>query len=247
MKHILITTPVDCSGDPRAAHVTLGYHIAVRALERAGALRLPDEIYFADDLARGRSRAVWYAATQCEEWDYLLHWDDDVIPNAPAALVKRMVETGFDVVGAPYPRKRNPLKFPYVPLGQRTPVVRDCAEVKRLAFGFMLTSRACIDAMLTAYADEWFTDEFDQDFPHETIALFKQLHTEETERDVIVDGVKYKRSPVRYRELLPEDFSFCERWRAIGGKVQMYVGEGAPVGHVGGFVFQGEEKDLSSV
>jgi hypothetical protein len=39
--------------------------------------------------------------------------------------------------------------------------------------------------------------------------------------------------------LLSEDYSFCARWRAIGQKVWMYLGEGSPVSHQGEMIFAG--------
>lgn len=240
---LIICTPVD--GAPQSATVSHGYHVAVRQLERSGAVLLPAELCFADDLSRARSRCV-RVALQRPDWDWLLHWDDDVVPK-DTQIVPRMVsiaeENGYHVLGAPYPRKRIPAAFPYKPLqtvltgdGHQR-VENNCIEVSLLAFGFVLTSRACLEKMVQAYAHEWFSDSHDPKHLHETVALFRQVMTEETS---LPDGK-------RYRELYGEDYSFCHRWRGIGGKVHMFVGEGSPLMHVGGHVFTGAHSELGNV
>ncbi|MGI9482521.1 MAG: hypothetical protein ACR2OR_09210 [Hyphomicrobiales bacterium] len=40
-----------------------------------------------------------------------------------------------------------------------------------------------------------------------------------------------------------EDFSFCERWRRVGGEIWCYVGPG--IGHIGSVMFEGTYRDRS--
>jgi hypothetical protein len=244
-RRILIATPTD--GHPQTAVVTYAYHQSMRQLERAGSVVIPSEIFFSDDLARARSRAIWYAL-QRDGWDYILWIDDDVAFDS--SIVPRMIDRamadGHHVLGAPYPRKRIPAQFPYKPLAAqqaagKIEIKNDCVEVELIAFGFVLTSRECLETMCDAYSNEWFTDGHDATNIHETIGLFKQIHTDAT---TIPDG---KGSTMRYRELYSEDYSFAWRWRKIGGKVMMYVGEGAPLGHVGGHVFTGTRDEIGRI
>jgi len=44
--------------------------------------------------------------------------------------------------------------------------------------------------------------------------------------------------------LRDEDFAFCDRWRELGGDLYLYVGEGAPLGHVGRTLFRGTREAL---
>lgn len=240
---ILIATPLD--GTPETAHVSYAFHRAVAQLERAGAVVVPSQLMFADDLARGRSRCVWHALQRAQEWDWILWFDEDVVVR-DATIVPRMIkcaeEDGHLVIGAPYPRKRIEAMFPYKPMqaqldAGKIEVVRDCVDVEFLAFGFMLTHRKCLEKMVAHYADEWFFDSRLDGPAHETVALFRQVMTETV---TLPDGR-------RHRDLLGEDYSFCWRWRQMGGKVQMYVGNGSPLGHVGGHVFTGEWADLGRV
>jgi hypothetical protein len=62
--------------------------------------------------------------------------------------------------------------------------------------------------------------------PHRTTMLFQLI----IDQDDIVDQ-NGKRT--RYDLLAGEDMSFCKRWRAIGGKVMLYIGPGTPVTHIG--------------
>jgi hypothetical protein len=246
-KKILIATPTD--GNPMTAVVSFAYHAAVSALRAAHADYLevvPGTLMFNDDLARARSRAVWYALEPERDgtWDYLLWIDDDVAFDHD--IVPRMIESavagGFDVLAAPYPRKRIPTSFPYRPLtssfeagGFRT--FHSCAEVEAVAFGFVLTSRHCLTSMVKRYASEWFTDMHQTEHPREIVALFKQVHT---------DPVLGPDGKAR-RDLFSEDYSFCHRWRAMGGSIHMYMGPGTPLGHVGGHMYRGGMNEIGSV
>lgn len=240
---ILIATPVD--GNPDTASVSLAYHSGVRAAEREMVAEVvPYALAFSDDLARARSRAVYYALER-DTWDYVLWWDDDVaVQNVSVIqhMVDRMQSDGHDVLGAPYPRKRILATFPYKPLdaalkSKRIEVKNDCVEVELLAFGFMLTSRACLQLMVDHYREsDWFSDGTPTD-RREVVAVFRQVMTDKMS---LPDGG-------RFRELYSEDYSFCHRWRAIGGKVQMYVGPGAPLGHVGMHKFIGSRDEIGRV
>jgi len=235
---IVIATPV--LGSPDNASVAWSYHIGVRALERCGAIMLMGDLAFSDDITRARSRQTW-AALQRDGWDWLLFWDSDVAGTAEIAcrMIERAEENGHTWVGAAYPRKRLPPMLPYRPLqehldaGQLT-VVRDCIEVEGVGLGFTIVRRSTLEAMVSHYADElWFTDTHDLNNVHETIDIFDTMRTPVTE----VNGR-------RFREKLSEDYAACRRWRQMGGRVQMYVGKGAPLPHVGTHAFVAEVADL---
>lgn len=236
---VLIATPVD--GDPIGAKVSHGYHHAVTHLVRDGALTIPATISFADDLARARSRCVWYALQAKEQWDWVLWWDEDVIVH-DTAIVRRMISVaesnGWDMIGAPYPKKRIPSKFPYMPtkeavLTGNMPVEDDCVEVDCLAFGFVLTSRDCLESMADQYKNDlWFSDNHDPNNLHKTVALFMPMFASDYHHE---------------RMLLSEDYSFCHRWRAMNGKIHMYLGEGSPLSHQGSHVFSGQKSEIGKL
>lgn len=240
MSRILIVTPVD-GPILEAAPVSLGYSMGVRALERANADVLPYSLCFSDDLVRARSRCASMALER-DGWDWLLWWDEDVVCR-DVAIVEHMTDAArlhrLDMIGAPYPRKRIQAKFPYKPVRAQLEAGRiewsDGVQlVDCLGFGFMLTSRACLTKMSTAYAHEWFTDVREGQPPRETVALFRQIHTDET----VVQGPAGL--PMRFRDLLSEDYSFCVRWRELGEPIGMYVGPGSPLAHVGMHAYTGQ-------
>lgn len=241
LSRILIATPVD--GRPPTATVTHGYHHAAMAMHRLGAVTIEATLSFSDDLVRARSRCVRHAL-KSDCWDWILWWDEDVVPS-DVRIVEYMIglaeAAGSDMVAAPYPRKRIPIAFPYSPTeadmasGQLT--IKDgLVEVERIGFGFTLTSRKCLFTMTQEYSEEWFTD----DDGEETVALFRQVMTP---RSSMTNGTETK----RFRQLLSEDYSFCYRWRNVGGSIYMYVGEGSPVAHVGRYSFEGTVEDVGNV
>lgn len=238
---LVIATPI--YGTPETATVHAGYHHAVRALERRGAEIIPHEIMFSDDICRARARCVDYALRRGFDW--LMFWDSDVFPRDPS-IVARMLERatvdGHHWLGAPYPRKRMPAMFPYreLPGKAALEVVRDCAEVEALAIGFTLISQWCLQKMWNHYRSTlWFSDwrgSPDGAFePRELVDLFDFMR--EPERQV---------AGHRFREKLSEDYAACVRWRALGGKIQMYVGDGAPVAHIGSHVYTGRRDELGN-
>lgn len=237
LPNILLATPTD--GHPETSSVTYAYHKSMLELTRMGMVTIPASLFFSDDLARARSRGVWFALQQTG-WEYVLWIDDDIKfnPAIVPLMIQAAVQNGYDILAAPYPRKRIKTTYPYIPLldTMQTGTLNaknGCAEVEAVAAGFMLTSRKCLESMVTYYADyEWFTDNHDPDMPHETVAIFRQVMTPTR----YVDGK-------RARDLFSEDYSFCWRWRRMGGQIHMYLGPGSPLGHVGGHVFQGAEDE----
>lgn len=261
MTRILLYTPVH--GSPESAGVSLGYHQATIQLSRSVDVQLLDGRMFTDcDLVRARSRAVRVfldspAAT------HLLHWDADVVGNVAdiRAAIDGMLASGHDFVGAPYPRKKvmwdriaaeidgAPMvtaatvqalayDYPYrfgdaAEGGAMIEVVNGCVEVDAMAFGFTLTSRACLERLWKAFAPTLSFGDVIDDRLYWTVALFQLLLPQQSAT-----------APYAIDPLLSEDYSFCQRWRDIGGKVQMYVGVGSPLHHVGAHVFRGSREGV---
>ena len=114
-------------------------------------------------------------------------------------------------------------------------IERGCVEVEHLGFGFMLTSRACISRMWDWYRDSrWHFDVYEGS-AYETVGMFDLIYSPTAKQGP--DGKPYR---VKYSE----DYSFCESWRMLGGKVQMYVGPGAPAHHIGGYTYRGTVEGL---
>ena len=228
---LAIATPIDAA-DPDAGTVSYGYHRAVRELERAGAVLMAGDLMFADDVVKARSR-VAHAVLKADI-THCLWWDADVVPTT--AMVRAMLETGHEVIGAPYRRKRKDILYPYVPLdinNSKIPVVNNCAHVRYLSFGFMLTSRFSLQSMTHHYAWNWWSDVRPNGDINNTVKIFDLVNVP----PVMVGNREH-------RDTLSEDWSFCYRWNEMGGAVQMFVGDGSPVKHVGSHVFVGSRETL---
>jgi hypothetical protein len=188
-------------------------------------------IFYRDaDVVRARSLLVsLFLRTDAT---HLLFLDDDI--SFTPDVVLGMLRAGKDFVAAPYPRRdelrlsevrKNPnvnelvsaYRYTLHPLGEELCVMPDgTAEVKAMPLGCALLSRNMLEQMTAHFANSLrFSDKKCGD----SVALFSLIH----EGD----------------QLWSEDHSFCLRWRALGGKVWMYLGEGSPVTHHGSYAFRG--------
>ncbi len=223
---LVIATPVR-GAEPLAAPVAFGYAESVRALSRLlPTAEIPAAIAVPSDIVRARNRI---AAMVLREWpsvEAVLWWDDDQFPEDVRAVVK-MLETGEDVIGLPYTNKRQPVRWlhSFLPL---PPIVQDdMMEVRGVGFGLTLTSRACLKKMSDSARK--YTD---LPQPHKVANIFGQLydHPELSGDPESEDSM-----------LLGEDYSFCKRWRALGGRVMVYAGAGNLVVHSGPHGFTARE------
>jgi len=181
---------------------------------------------------------------------HLLFVDGDVVLSRDllAGMLAASVK-GHDCVMAPYPRAgtgeaRKALHWEVlasVDAANRAPQARvfrysihldetgklspdewACAPISAMGLGCALISRACLQKMT---ANAYRRGQAFDDRPHgasDTADLFGFLPGKPDETG------DYR----GFSPLLSEDFSFCKRWRDMGGKVQLYVGPGAPAVHV---------------
>ena len=253
---ILIATPV--YGTPDTGSVTAAHHMAVSSLLRLSQFTILPAV-FGCDLVRGRSRLVRQFLEETTA-THLLWWDADVsCPGAQAArLVARMVESGHPFVGCTYARKR--LRFDRIDeafgqlsvperetvdvgelvaqkgyeyaysASQPNPCVSGCVEIDALPMGFALCSRGMLQGMVDHYflsptpfaASDLVFDDIVDGTSKPTVALFQLM--------------------IRDRMLLGEDYSFCARWRDMGGKVQLWAGADCELTHVGAHAYVGRRE-----
>jgi len=195
------------------------------------------------DVVRARSNATALVLRLYPEATHVLWWDDDVI--APhIQTIAHMLRTGYDVVGLPVPRKkierwgdeRSACDFCYRLQGEDggthevTADDKGCVEVDALPFGLMLTSTHALRCLVAKHRDElWYRDG-----GNECVAIFQ----------LVMSGERKAPDGTRFRELLSEDYSFCARWKALGGKVHMLL---EPCSHVGSHRFTGHVSGLKYV
>lgn len=181
-------------------------------------IRRGDTFTLVDDIGNALiadSRGVIATKFWESDADCLVFVDSDVTWEKGALL--RLVDHPVDLVAGIYPGRRDPITYPVHYLDKPelwADPETGLLEVKSVPTGFLKLSRACIGKMIEAYPDKhYYTAERDKQF----YPLFDH---------VFEDGYKWG-----------EDFSFCIRWRKIGG--QVWIDPEMGMGHVGYKIFQG--------
>lgn len=166
--------------------------------------------------ARAQMLAEFMASTA----DHLIMIDHDVVWE-PGTLQK-LVDAPVDFRAGLYPLRQDPLSWPvWLPDGKKTldvdPETGLC-EVDAVPAGLMCLTRAAVEKMITAYPETAYIAD---KYPHRmAYALFESV------RDPSAPLRKYG-----------EDYSFCQRWKALGEKI--WIIPVLKTGHVGMKLFQG--------
>lgn len=147
----------------------------------------------------------------------LVFVDYDVIWEAGALL--RLVDAPVDFVAGIYPQRKDPINYcvQWIPERKQLPFDPETGliEVAGVPAGFMRVTREAIEKLIEAYPETEFHVETMKDT--KVYGLFESWR----------DGVMK----------FGEDYSFCRRWREIGGKV--WILPEMTMGHVGNKTFRG--------
>jgi len=140
----------------------------------------------------------------------------------PGGILK-LVDHPVDFVAGAYRHRKDPEGYSVRWIAGRDELWADpetgLLEVEGVPAGFLRVSRVALERMVTAYPDKRFADS---NVPNgEAWALFDNIH----------DGEAY----------WGEDFSFCRRWREIGGEV--WLDPELELHHVGFKTFSGRIGD----
>lgn len=151
----------------------------------------------------------------------LVFIDSDVTWE-PGSLL-RLLEHPVDIVAGSYPQRRDPLAFFVKWIEEQENLVADPAtgllEVEGVPAGFLRITRDALTKMVLAFPQKRFADRYaPSGFAH---ALFDNIH----------EGDLY----------FGEDYSFCRRWRELGGKV--WLDPELKMGHIGFKTFHGSIGD----
>lgn len=176
------------------------------------------------DIADTRNQilGLFLHAEQCDE---LLLVDAD-IGFGPGCLTHIMSHK-VDLVGGIYRQRRDTVDYPLLRLSYDQQMIEDpetgfpLIEVRGIPAGFMRITRKCLDAMCESKDTRWVSD-----------------------KDKI-RGIQY---PFLFDwtwsqkdfgwERMSEDYSFCQRFRDVGGKV--WADPALKLDHVGQKVFSGD-------
>jgi hypothetical protein len=194
------------------------------------------------DVVRTRSRLM-YSAFELFDADYIFFVDADV--QIHPGTLRGMLKAQKDFVFAPYPR-RDMLDFAKVkeqmpmlppeaaayrysiqPLEddlrlEKLDPATNCVAMKRGPLGCALISRKLYETLREKYCSE--LEVVDEKLQMPVVQLF------------MLAICKNERGE---RNLLSEDYSFCDRAREAGFSVDMYLGQGSPVNHCGMWTFRG--------
>lgn len=200
-------------------------HDVVGLINRGDAVRVVEEVGNAD-IARCRAMIVAKFLAQ-KDATHLVMVDSDVCWE-PDGLA-RLVNHGVDFVAGAYPKRLGEgLSFHMRLFDQKQftlDPVTGLLEVEAMPAGFMCLTRSMLERMVAAYPDSKFSFE---EVKPDGVAwdLFDAYwETDET-------GLRHKYG---------EDYSFCRRWRDIGGKVWLDPSIG--MGHMGTKMWQGRFSD----
>ncbi len=160
-------------------------------------------------------RAVIVAKFLASDGTDLVFVDSDVIWERGALV--RLVDHPVECVAGIYPQRKDPITYAmqWLPGEELWSDENGLIEVAGVPAGFLRLSRSMLEKMIAAYPEtEFYVETLDD---HKAYALF----------DPWRDGV------IKYGE----DYSFCRRWREIGGKV--FIDPEILMGHVGYKTFMG--------
>lgn len=223
---LLVATPVR-GHDVWSSHVTVGYSEHLRALSRVIPVEtIPAALTFSTDNIRARNRIAAHIPTVFPDVTHVLWWDDDQWPY-DLGIVKRMIDSGEDMIGAPYTTKGANPRWVYTDLGI-PPDERGLMQVHNVGFGFTMTTIRCL-SRVSEGARRYYDTELQRKIPN----IFGQVYE-----------MCYPRQPTGDPEdetLMSEDLSFCSRWRALGGKIWIDGRQGNAVAHAGSKVYDGKD------
>ena len=180
-------------------------------------------VKFIADIAYARAK-LFGAFLRHKEATHMLFIDSDMGWNAEDVAYFLLLQRDF--LAAAGPKKKFPLEFAYNMVGDSGKVEllyheseTNVGEFPYVGGAFVMISRKCAEKMARAYENLQFTAA---DGETET-ALFDPVIIQDT------NGKMTRR--------LSEDYSFCWRWRQIGGKVEVKMD--VELQHTGSHTFSG--------
>lgn len=165
--------------------------------------------------------------------DWMLFLDTDLIfkPSDVQMLYDLGMKQGPGVYVGTYPIKQLKPKVVFNNMPGCVPDAEGLVEVREAGTGFMLIHRNVFEQMIEKCSEEikYCVDMGDVPGP------------EQFKYDFFPVGV-YFDPLLKRKRFLSEDWYFCQRWRALGGKIIMHTK--ISCGHIGNFVFPGNPQEI---
>jgi hypothetical protein len=153
----------------------------------------------------------------------MLNSDRDVVAGMYPLKLIEWTSAALDRLNGGEPLEVAPLRFVGTPCtGLEREVDGTLVTAEYAGTGLMLIRRNVFERMIDAYPDLRYSTAHNSSVPNRSpnqYAFFDCLIHPDT------------------REYLSEDFSFCKRWRALGGKI--WLDTGGTTAHIGTYEFRG--------
>ncbi len=198
-------------------------HDCIKLTERGDTVRVFTEFGHADiHLLRAQIVARFLEDTEATD---LVFVDSDV--GWPPYCLPRLLDHDVDMVGGCYPRRTFPQSFLFrsEEAGKLTgDADTGLMEVTGLGGGFLRMRRAVLEQM---------ADHYRAELGHYDPSI---MGTENKQVVRLFDPYWWT-TETGERRVLGEDYSFCQRWLDLGGKI--YMDSIFPMAHVGSHTFSG--------
>lgn len=226
-RHLGILVPV------QDHEVDVAFHHSLLATARyLDSIGLTNSIWHSDGgshVAKARERVLWKAMYGEGLLDDKPPVTDFLFIDADMGwnheLIVRLMCSGHDVCGAVGVRKQEKLAFCCNPFDP--PVfhpVTGFMGVQHMGFAFTMIKRTVIEKLCASYVDlQYNTGSSPPEW-----ALFLDI--------------LWKRFPNQLPERMSEDYSFCQRWKAIGGDI--WIDPDAALIHAGRKLYTGAPRDV---
>lgn len=165
--------------------------------------------------------SMWYY--NYPTYTHLLFVDADM--GFPPELVTDMLVFDKELVGCFYRRKCDKTDWVGLTIDGPQIMSHGFLPVSAIGMGVTLISRSCIDKMIEAYPQ--LVHDVPEDAP--PLEMFSGQQLKKVFRC-------FDKFPMGYANLA-EDYSFCKRWRDIGGEIWANIAH--PIDHAGHKIFSG--------
>lgn len=154
---------------------------------------------------------------------HLMFIDVDLAFEAEDIL--KLLLSNQDIAGGVYPMKRLPTSYVVNVVPNPVTDGKDLVEVSTLGTGFMMVKRHVVEKMIMAHPELKYKDNVNIGKQYEPFmySLF----------DTMID---------EHGNYLSEDWTFCYRWRKMGGKV--FANTSIKLDHTGYYKFAGDVSEL---
>lgn len=187
-------------------------------------------------ITRARNQLVSeFMASDCS---HLMFIDSDLRFDGNAVM--KLLSHDKPIVTAAYPLKIEPITYFIEPVKKNEGAKGDLIEVKNAGTGFMLIRRSVIRSMQLEYPELHYTTDYDGNSYRQDL-IGKDEHRQKLRKNLysLFDTSHDKENNNEY---LSEDYTFCKRWRDMGGKV--WLDKSIKLDHIGRKMFKG---DISKV